>query len=121
MKLVSKVMFAAAAVLLLCASGTGDGAQAHRQQPHVVNQEQRDGFRYIYIHNTLARPIWAYIECEQHLTVTPIGIPGNRVGEVVLPDIEPDEKCLLNHYRVQVEGEDPPAWIPSNQYGSDSQ
>jgi|SRR5665213_601049 len=112
-KTLLKILLAATIVTAL-ASGSGDDASAHPRprQPHVVNQEQHGTERWIYLHNNQAVAVWAYFECEKSLTVAPIGIPGNRVAEVRLSGIDPDEQCSLNHWIPQIEGQSPPAWNP---------
>jgi len=113
-----KVLLAVGIVTAL-SLGSGDDAAArtHRRAPpppHIVQQKQVADKRFIYFHNTLSKPIWGYFECEQHLTQTPLDLAAERVTEVVLTGIGPDEKCLLNHYRVQVRGQSPEPWDPSN-------
>jgi len=105
----------AAAVVTALSSGSGNDAEArgrHAPPPHVVKQDQHGSERYIYLHNTQPGPIWAYFECSRHLTVVPIGIPGARVVEIRLKDIDADEECSLNHWRTQESGHSPPPWTP---------
>jgi hypothetical protein len=106
-----KTLVFIAFALALCGSAEARTRRA-APAPHIVNQVQHGGTRFIYLHNTQARPIWVYLECEKHLTVTPIGIPGARVAEIRLPDIEPNEQCLLNRWVPQVEGKSPAEWRP---------
>jgi hypothetical protein len=111
-------------VLILCAAAFAKGGPQRVRPsvaPHVVSQKQHGDVRYLYVHNTLDRAIWAYFECEDHLTTTPIGIGRAHVAEVRIPGIGPDEQCSLNHYRIQVQGQSPPAWTPYNDFGSDRQ
>jgi hypothetical protein len=88
----------------------------YKPRAHLVRQVQHGTERFLYVHNDLARPIWAYFECTNHLTTIPIGIPGGRMAEVRLADIAPDEQCLLNHYRIQLPGQSPDTWIPASDY-----
>jgi hypothetical protein len=108
-----KIIIAATIVTAL-ASGSGDAATRNRHtlSPHVIKQEQHGTERWIYIHNNQPSWIWAYFECEKSLTVAPIGIRGNRVSEVRISGIEPEEQCVLNHWIPQIEGRSPQPWTP---------
>jgi hypothetical protein len=91
------------------------------KQPHIVTQRSDMVMhtyatptweRHIYLHNPLPRPVWLYIECSSHLTTSAIGVTGGRTSEIVLPDIPPEEDCLINHWLVQETGKSPPEWRP---------
>lgn len=68
--------------------------------------------RHILMRNPLPRAVWVYVECEQHLTVNPVGVAGRHTSEIVLPGIGEDEHCLLNHWNYQVNGQSPAPWSP---------
>jgi len=67
--------------------------------------------RHIWIRNPFRAAVWVYIECVEHLTINPIGIGKLHISEVVIPDIAPDESCLLHHWYLQ-DGKSPKQWSP---------
>ena len=68
--------------------------------------------RHIWTRNPLDYAVWVYIECEEHLTVNPIGLAGRHTSEIVLPFIAPEEKCLLHHWYKQEGTKTPKPWSP---------
>jgi hypothetical protein len=67
--------------------------------------------RHIWIRNPFRHPVWVYLECPEHLTVNPIGLPDRKTSEVVLPDIPPQEMCIVHHWYLQ-DGRPPKPWSP---------
>lgn len=117
-KTILKVLLAVGIVTALSLGSADDAAaRTHRHAPpppHIVQQKQIGAKRFIYFHNTLDKSIYVYIECEQHLTTIPFDVAPERVTELVLPDIDSNEQCMFNHYRIHVPGHSPEPWTPYN-------
>lgn len=89
--------------------------------PHIVSQKTEmvkheaaspTWERWITIKNPLNRAVWVFIECEHHLTVNPIGLPGRRKSTITLPDIPPQDGCLLHHWQKMGNETTAPEWRP---------
>lgn len=82
--------------------------------PHIESQRSTPaGTRMLTISNPVRKPLWLYIECENVLTIHPIGVDGRRVVKVEMKDpsgpITTD--CYLHAWLVQGGGS-PEPWNP---------
>ncbi len=82
--------------------------------PHIVSQHTtKTGARELVIVNPLRKPLWLYIECENVLTIHPIGVPGYRRIAVQMKDPEQPivTDCFLHSWIVQGSAS-PLPWYP---------
>jgi len=107
-------------LILLGTLAAGSAARPGRA-PTIVAQETKMVMheresptweRSITIKNPLDRAVWVYIECERNLTVNPIGLAGRHTTTITLPDVPPQDQCLLNHWKRMGNETIAPEWRP---------
>src|SRR6266481_6548653 len=80
------------------------------KEPHIVTQHaEKNGSMTLYVHNPLNKAIWTWYECENVISVHPVGVPARSYSEIHLKSNDPDvpvedNACYISKWQVQKNG-----------------
>lgn len=80
------------------------------KEPHITSQKStKDGGREIWVHNPLNQAVWLYFECENIISLEPVGVPARLISEIHLKSNESDtvvkdNTCYISKWQIQEKG-----------------